>query len=72
MTEKVRDPDAPPMLTLDLKDGDGKVWGTLIAGGKEFKTGSVGFYASGKIVNPASGKTYQVGANIILVGSKGK
>ena len=72
MTDKVRDSDAPPSLTVEIKSSDGTVWGTLIAGGKEFKTGSVGFYANGKITNPASGKPYQVGANIILVGSKGK
>ncbi len=72
MSERVRDTDAPPSLTLELKDSNGTVWGTIVAGGKEFKTGSVGFYANGKVKNPKSGKPYQIGCNIILVGSKGK
>ena len=47
------------------------MWGTIVASSKEFKTGSVGFYGNGKLINPKSGAKYQVGANIILVGSKG-
>ena len=43
----------------------------LKAAAKEFKTGSVGFYASGKVSNPQGGSTYQVGVNIVLIGSKG-
>ncbi len=71
MADKVRDAAAPPSLTLEIKTSDGKVWGTIIAGAKEFKTGSVGFYAGEKITNPGSGARYQVGVNIILIGSKG-
>jgi len=65
------DAEAPEALTLELRTPDGQVWGTLAAASKEFKTGSVGFYANGKVTNPKSGRVYQVGANIILVGSKG-
>lgn len=72
MSGPVRDEQAPPALTIEIKGTDGATWGTILAGAKEFATGSVGFYANGKIVNPKSGKTYQVGANIILVGSKAK
>ncbi|HKS17232.1 MAG TPA: hypothetical protein VJU16_07955 [Planctomycetota bacterium] len=71
MAEKTKDNDAPPSLTIEIKTSDGKVWGTVIAGAKEFKTGSVGFYAGEKVTNPKSGARYQVGLNIILIGSKG-
>ena len=70
-TPRKTDSDAPGALTLELRTPDGQVWGTLTAASKEFKTGSVGFYANGKVTNPKSGRVYQVGANIILVGSKG-
>jgi hypothetical protein len=42
----------------------------MVASAKEFKTGSVGFYANGKVTNPKSGARYQVGMNVILIGSK--
>jgi hypothetical protein len=64
------DTDAPPALIIEFKTPDGQVWGTLKAEGREFKTGSTGFYANGKIKNPANGFPYQIGTNIILIGSK--
>jgi hypothetical protein len=67
---KKRDPLAPNNLTLELKDADGKSWGTVTATAKQFSSGSVGFYANGKIENPDSHERYQLGANIILIGSK--
>jgi hypothetical protein len=69
MAKKV-DTDAPPALMVEFKTASGEVWGTLSAAGKEFKTGSKGFYANGKIKNPKNGSAYQVGTNIILIGSK--
>ena len=72
MTGKTKDNDAPPSLTLEIKTSDGKVWGTVVASAKEFKTGSVGFYAGEKVTNPKSGARYQMGVNIILIGSKGE
>lgn len=69
MAKKV-DEDAPPALIIEFKTASGEVWGTLNAQGREFKTGSTGFYANGKIKNPKNGMPYQVGTNIILVGSK--
>ncbi len=69
MTKKV-DSDAPPALIIGFKTAAGEVWGTLTAEGREFKTGSTGFYANGKIKNPKNGMPYQIGTNIILVGSK--
>ena len=66
-----RDASAPEALVLELRTPSGESWGTLKAAAKEFKTGSVGFYASGKVSNPKGGSTYQVGVNIVLIGSKG-
>ena len=71
MNDKKRDVAAPQALILEIKTSDGQVWGTITAGAKEFKTGSVGFYAGEKVTNPKSGERYQVGVNIILIGSKG-
>lgn len=68
---KTVDDAAPKFLTIEIKTSDGKVWGTIRADEKEFKTGSRGFYANGKVKNPDNGLAYQLGANIILVGSKG-
>ena len=66
-----RDEKAPKVIMLKITGPNGESWGELVAAAKEFKTGSVGFYASGKIVNPANPEaTYQVGCNITLVGSK--
>jgi hypothetical protein len=67
---KKRDAQAPPNLIVEIKDNDGRVWGTITAGEKIFSSGSVGFYANGKIENPDSHERYQVGGNIILIGSK--
>jgi hypothetical protein len=71
MPEKTKDASAPPSLTLEIRGSDGEVWGTIAAPAKDFKTGSVGFYGNGKILNPKGGAKYQIGINIILVGSKG-
>lgn len=65
-----RDAQAPTNLILEIKSSDGTVWGTISAAGKHFSSGSVGYYANGKVENPASHERYQVGANIILIGSK--
>lgn len=64
------DTDAPPKLIIEFKTESGEVWGSLKADAREFKTGSLGFYANGKIKNPKNGMPYQVGTNVILVGSK--
>ena len=69
MAKKV-DTDAPPALIIEFKTPTGEVWGSLTADAREFKTGSTGFYANGKIKNPKNGFPYQIGTNIILVGSK--
>ena len=67
---KKRDPQAPKSLIVEIKDSNGRIWGTITATEKQFSSGSVGFYANGKIENPDSNERYQVGANVILIGSK--
>jgi hypothetical protein len=65
------DTEAPPNLLIKFETPSGELWGTLTADAKQFSTGSTGFYVSGKVKNPKTGLPYQVGANIILIGSKG-
>ncbi|GMO24576.1 MAG: hypothetical protein Ta2B_04010 [Termitinemataceae bacterium] len=67
-----RDPNAPKFLEISVKDTEGNEWKKFFAQEKLFSSGSVGFYASEKIENPASHEKYQVGMNITLVGSKPK
>jgi hypothetical protein len=49
-------------------DTEGKAIDMLSASFKNFKSGSHGFYAGGKIV--LDGKRYQVSCSIVEVGSK--
>jgi hypothetical protein len=49
---KVVDADVPKSLIIEFKTPSGEVWATLTAEGRDFKTGSTGFYANGKIKNP--------------------
>ena len=65
-----RDPKAPKFLEITIKDSDGKVWNTIYAHGKDFSTGSVGFFASEKLVNPESAERYQTSMSFTLIGSK--
>jgi hypothetical protein len=64
------DTDAPPALIIEFRTSTGEVWGALTAEAREFKTGSTGYYANGKVKNPKNGFPYQVGTNVILIGSK--
>lgn len=63
------DAAAPKTLIVEIKDVHGVSWGTFVAPQRVFSTGSFGFNANGKVVNPANGEAYQVGSNITLVGS---
>jgi hypothetical protein len=65
-----RDPQAPKFLELTIKDSNGKTWSTMYAHGKDFSTGSVGYFASDKIVNPESAERYQCSLSFTLIGSK--
>ncbi|MBX9570863.1 MAG: hypothetical protein K2X77_18360 [Candidatus Obscuribacterales bacterium] len=70
-TEKAAVPnDGPPAVLLEVRTPSGEVWGQIMAPYKEFKTGSTGYYANGKIIDPKTGSRFQVGCNIILIGSK--
>ena len=63
-------PDGPPAVLLEVRTPAGEVWGQIMAPAKVFSTGSMGFYANGKLMDPKTGARYQVGCNIILIGSK--
>lgn len=66
-----RDDKAPKTLIVRIEDADGNLWGVVTAKEKEFSSGSVGFYANGKVENPEDEDArYQVGGNIVLIGSK--
>lgn len=71
MGNPTRDEAAPESLIIEVRSASGEAWGTVVATAKRFSTGSIGFYASGKVANPKGGARYQVGGNIILIGSKG-
>jgi hypothetical protein len=67
-----RDNAAPVVLQAVIMDGQGGEWGRIIIPPKEFSTGSVGFYGTGKLLNPANPSArYQVGLTLTLIGSKG-
>ena len=62
---------ATKTLMVEVKDSQGVIVGTLLATERTFATGSKGFGAYGKIgVKGSSQGYYQVGVNIVLVGSK--
>jgi hypothetical protein len=64
------DEKKPDVLKLDI-NAWGESWGISHAMPHEFKTGSAGFYGTGKIINPENPKArYQVCVNITLIGSK--
>jgi len=66
-----RDSKAPGSLQVVVVDSEGREWGRAYATPKEYSTGSVGFYATGKLVNPANPEArYQAGLTFTLVGSK--
>lgn len=69
-TKQATDSSAPKFLVLKILTDDGKELGEVIAPAKQFSSGSVGFYGNGKVTNPKSAARYQVGCNIILIGSK--
>jgi hypothetical protein len=54
-------------VTIEVAGGTG----TIMAEPKDFRTGSRGFYGQGKIQG-TDGRRFQVGINIVEIGSKGK
>ncbi|HPH96812.1 MAG TPA: hypothetical protein PKW33_08945 [Anaerolineaceae bacterium] len=57
-------------VVADLKTDTGQPISILTAQAKEFKTGSRGFYANGKV--EIDGKRYQVQIQLVEIGSKPK
>ncbi len=55
-------------IMVEFKTDDGKQVGTMTAPPKQFKTGSRGFYANGKL--EIDGKRYQVQVQLVEIGSK--
>ena len=66
-----RDTRAPASLQVIVCGADGREYGRLYAVPKDFSTGSTGFYATGKVVNPENPEArYQAGLSFTLIGSK--
>lgn len=58
------------LIVAELKSGDGNVLSVMAVPPKEFKTGSKGYYANGKM--EFDGKRYQVQIQMVEIGSKGQ
>ncbi len=56
------------MITVEMKDETDRIIGNITALPKDFKTGSKGFYAQGKM--EVDGKRYQVQIQMVEIGSK--
>jgi len=55
-------------IIVEFKTDDGKAIGVMTAPPKDFKTGSRGFYANGKL--EIDSKRYQVQVQLVEIGSK--
>ena len=55
-------------IVAELKDAEGKPLGTLTVAPRQFKTGSRGYYANGKL--EFDGKRYQAQIQLVEIGSK--
>ena len=67
-----RDNKAFPFLGVVIADDKTNVIKNIIVPPKAFSTGSVGYYASDKLVNPNNPEArYQVSITVTLIGSKG-
>jgi hypothetical protein len=56
------------VIIAEIKTAEGKLIGTFTLPPKDFKTGSKGFYANGKL--EIDGKRYQAQIQIVEIGSK--
>lgn len=56
------------IIIAEIKTGDGQLLSLLTLPAKDFKTGSKGFYANGKI--EIEGKRYQAQIQLVEIGSK--
>jgi len=66
-TTGTKNPAGPKIATMTV---DGETVGTIDLTPRDFKTGSKGYWGNGKIM--IGGKRYQVGANVVEIGSKPK
>lgn len=55
-------------IIAELKTAEGNIIGTFTLPPKDFKTGSKGFYANGKL--EIDGKRYQAQIQLVEIGSK--
>ena len=56
------------VIVAQIKSGDGNLLSVMALPPKEFKTGSKGYYANGKL--EIEGKRYQVQIQMVEIGSK--
>ena len=56
------------VIIAELKTDDGKILGVMTLPPKDFKTGSKGFFANGKL--EIEGKRYQAQIQLVEIGSK--
>ena len=56
------------LIIAELKSDDGKTLGSMTLPPKDFKTGSKGYYANGKL--EIDGKRYQAQYQLVEIGSK--
>lgn len=68
----------PSSIIIEVKDSKGNVLGSVPADFREFKTGSKGYFAHGKVIcpeeathlgDPKKGQL-QISGNMVIVGSK--
>jgi hypothetical protein len=62
--------NTPNFLVAELKSAAGQLLAMLTVSPKDFKTGSRGYYANGKL--EIDGKRYQVQIQLVEIGSKKK
>ena len=55
-------------IIIELKTDNGQLIGLMTVPPKDFKTGSKGFFTSGKV--EVDGKRYQVQVQLVEIGSK--
>ncbi len=56
------------VIMAEIKNGEGTLLNVMALPPKEFKTGSKGYYANGKM--EIDGKRYQVQIQLVEIGSK--
>lgn len=56
------------VILAEIKTDDGKLLGVMTLPAKDFKTGSKGYYANGKL--EIDGKRYQTQIQLVEIGSK--